>query len=301
MTGLIIKVILATCAFALAILQVSGKQSLELNKEKSFFQRLTRAGMVRILLAFATLLLLSTNEFLNYRSSQSAAIAASHAQEDISDRLQTTNDDLIAANERLEDAQFGLALLINEVANLRQNNQFLQRALDGALVVSDSFSIPLHRLPADRLHRVVRIAETEGRVEKGDIVEWTLDCPLGSPPDPSLLTGSCALDGYGAFQAYSDRLILSQLAGRKPLNGTRSNDGEFLFHTACPRVHEVLVRSSCDVDVTVMTQARTRFFEIEAEERGVQQLNLTPEARRACRTYEALYGESCEHAVERMR
>lgn len=301
MLGLSIKILLAAFAFCLAVLQVSGRESLSKDKSKILPSRLTRAGWTRITLAAATLLLISLNELVGYRETQADTIRARATQETLQTELARAAEDLATANQRLEDSQAGVAILVNEVANLRQGNEFLQRSLDGTFVLSESFGVPLYALPADTQLWVPNVAGKSVSIEKGDTIEWSFECPGGVAPSPDLLTGHCALDGYGAFQAYADRVILSQLSGKKTLRGTASNDGEFLFHTACPRIHEALVKSSCEVDVSVMTQARTRFRQIEENESGNAPLNLTPNARAACRTYEALYGESCEQAVERLR
>ena len=297
MPTLLIEILLVVFLACIAILQIVGPESWSRDKTDSFLSRLTTFGWIRVALAMIAFVFVSLNAYMGYQSDKEFSKAKKVLQE-----AKITNEELKAKNEaingRLRKAQThrsSIIRLIEEMIDLRLQNRVLERVLDEVKFIPiTQFIIQFPELDHERQHDISTIIGKQVNLNKGDRIDWEIDCesPLTETLKLDAATGSCSLDGFGTFQAYADRLIMSKLIGREILEGTRSNDGQFLFRTACRRIHIALKQEQCRANVTILTPARAKIFEErKRRESEIEALDLSPVALNACRTYDLLSEE----------
>ena len=297
MPNLLITILLTVLVGCIAILQVFGPESWSRDKTESFLSRLTTFGWIRVALAMIAFVLVSLNVYMGHQSDKEFSKTKRALQES-----EITNEALKARNEAI-DGRFrkvqthrsSIIGLVEEVIDLRLQNSVLEHVLGEVEIVPIAqFTIQFPELGHERQHDISTIIGKQVNVNKGDTIDWKIDCesPLTETMKLNSVTGSCSLDGFGTFQAYAHRLTMSKLAGRKILEGTLSNDGQFLFRTACRDIHIALKQELCKANVTILTPAMVKVFEERKKrESEIDALDLSPVALRACRTYELLSDE----------
>ena len=294
MPNLLIAILLAVLVGCIAILQIFGPESWSRDKTGSFLSRLTTFGWIRVALAMIAFVLVSLNAYMGHQSDKEFSKTRKALQE-----LEITNEALEARNEaidgrfrKIQTHRSSIIRLVEEVIDLRLQNNVLERVLgEVEFVPIAQFTIQFPELDYERQHDISTIIDKQVNMNKGDTIDWKIDCesPLTETMKLNAVTGNCSLDGFGTFQAYAHRLTMSKPAGRKILEGTRSNDGQFLFRTACRGIHIALKQGQCKANVSILTPTMVRVFD-ERKKRGseVEALDLSPVALRACRTYELL-------------
>ena len=86
--------------------------------------------------------------------------------------------------------------------------------------------------------------------------------------------------------------------------GSSRNDYEVIYRspgTYCEDVRDSLTRSECELEIQIKRQTRWEFERLQEQGERYDAISLSPSGEDACRTYAAIYGESCEEALERMR
>ena len=308
----ILTTILLVVVVCVAILQFFGSESRSKDNSESLLSRLTAFEWFRVALATFAVALILLNVYMGHQSDKEFSKTKELLRETVQ-KAEITNEQLKAKNEaidgQLREAQrhrFGIIGVVEDVVDLRLQNSVLKSVLDEVeFIPINQFIIKLPELDHERQRDLSTIVDKQVYVNKGDRIDWKIDCesPLSETMRLNAATGSCSLDGFGAFQAYADRLIMSKLDGREILEGTLSSDGQLLFRTTCRKIHIALKQNQCKANVTILTRPIVRIYEERKKRKlEIEALDLSPVALKACRIYELLSDElhsegSCKQEI----
>lgn len=276
------------------VLDFRSLHEVESRRNGKIFGRLTKFGVVRIAIALLTLVFIAVNEYLSYIDQINTSTANKEIQESLSKSINDTKEKLEASNEYINE-------LTREIAKLQSTSAALSQALDAslirkerAIVRTEDFGGQVTYLLNDRGQKV--------SPKKGDDIEWNIACFAGVPPALPA-NGSCDLAGFGRVIAFSYPVNFDRSFGKKTLVGTASNDAEMVYQSpvflGCREIAQQLQDRSCELQMTFWREARYEVLE-HLEKIDGSQLDLSPPALAACRRYAALYGESCEEALNRI-
>ena len=265
-------------------------------------------GLVRVALVMITFVLISLGFYMERQSD----IELSTTKEALR-KAGIANEELEAKTEAFQaiDGRFqqvqrrrdSIISLVEEMVEFRLRSNVLESLLSQVgFIPTEQFTIEFTELDHERQHYVAGIIDKRADVNKGDRIDWQIDCE--TPLSLNAATG--CFDGFGTFQAYDYRVSMYKPTGQKILEGTRSNDGQFLFRTTCRKVHIALKEKQCNVNVTISTPPLEKVYEEVAKRKSeTETLYLPPAALRACKAYEllsdSLHSEgSCEREVVRL-
>lgn len=295
-----VKIFLAVFAFSLALIQLFELKSFSEDPTAKIpkWKRLTRYGYAKLTIAALTLVLGGLNEYLSLSSARSSKIAAELEKNEL-------NSTLNASRDKIEQLGGVLQQMGAEQIALIRTNSYLSLVLDSSVVKGGLGIVQPENMTTETT--IVRAAEgSKFDPKKGDEIQWNFNCFSGALPQlqDAEQQYDCRQAGYGRLLAYSYPIILDQISGRKPLVGTRSNDGEMVYkspieYSQCSALAENMAKSSCELQITIWSQAKNKILEMEDRLKNLDPLDLSPEAANACRKYAALSGETCEEALKR--
>lgn len=300
MLTLLIKILLAVFACVTAVLGVSDLKSVsESDGSTPWLRRITKAGVIKIVCALATLLLIAANEYLTYAGEAKASAKTEQTAQGLQSQL-------AEALSKLDEARSALGASIMEIGRLSTNNGYLIRALDGSLRRAGTAKISTNEIDSPDLP--LRFREGGDVIpQNGDVIEWVFDCSAGSlPPVPtSQESSSCSSIAYGRLMANGAQIRLGATAGKRTFFGTRSRGGQLAYRSPsengeCPTAAAQMKAARCELEITVMTETRWFFEKLATTASQPTNHSIATAAQDACRRYEALYGESCEDAVRKL-
>ena len=289
MTSLLIKILLATFACVIGVLGVSDLKTVRENNAsmpRPWWRRVTCVGYIKIACAIATLVLIGLNEYWSYTSAKAAAEKADAEAANLKSRLDRADEDMIAN--------------IQKIKELSRTNSYLVTSLDFSLVRAGAARVPWEDIASPQV--VLRFENGDAVVPKaGDIVEWAFSCETGRLPALPT-TADCAQAGYGRLVADSNPIVLDEKTGRRTFFGTRSTNGTMTYRSAseggaCFATAYAMKETHCDLEVTVMREARWKFEDLGEANKGLKEEPIPDDAQDACRRYQALFGETCEDAL----
>jgi hypothetical protein len=289
-TGLLIKIFLAVFACIVAVLGVSDLKTVVDNRASAprpWWRRVTRIGKVKIACAIATLLLIGLNEYWSYTSTKAATAKADAEAKNLQSRLDRADEDMLAN--------------IRKIAELSRTNGYLVTTLDFSLVRAGAARVSWEDIASPQVE--LHFENGQSVIPKaGDVVEWVISCEDGRVPALPT-TSTCAQTGYGRLMANAAPVVLDDKSGRRTFFGTRSTNGTMTYRSAaennfCPETAEALKASHCDLELTIMREARWKFEQLGTEQNGPGEVSIPDDAQDACRRYQALFGESCQEALK---
>jgi hypothetical protein len=292
-SALLIKILLAVFACVIAILGVSDLKTVRDNgmlAPRPWWRRITCAGKVKMVCAIATLFLIGLNEYWSYTSAKVAKEQADAEAKNLQSRLDRADRDMLAN--------------IQKITELSRTNGYLVTTLDFSLVRAGAARVSWEDIasPQVKLH----FENGQSVIPKaGDVVEWVISCEDGRLPALPT-TATCAQSGYGRLMADAAPVVLDEKSGRRTFFGTRSTNATMTYRSAaennyCPETAEALKASHCDLELTIMREARWKFEQLGTEHNGAGDVSIPDDAQDACRRYEALFGESCQQALRNTR
>ncbi|NSZ03170.1 hypothetical protein G6M70_11290 [Agrobacterium tumefaciens] len=293
-----IKIALGLCALVVAViaaLEWPLSSKLPEDTKKTLWKRLTKAGRVNLVCAAAAFLLVGVSEVMDYFDSKES-VAAAKAQDDL------VNEHLSTAQANLEAAKMAVGQSLLDMAALKRENEYWVRTLDKSVVRAG-----VARLRIEDSSGAGDPLRFTGGVEvspnNGDQVEWKFVCNGGPPPINQISDTTCKGIGYGRLMANGFPIVLNEASGRGVFFGTRST-GETLEYRnpsedyICNDLTVKMEAAQCELQLSVWTEARWEFSELKKND---PRDTVALETQDACRRYTALYGETCEAAVERLR
>jgi hypothetical protein len=299
MAALLLKITLGIFACIVAILGVSDHKTVEPQEdgnERSWLRRLTRIGILKICCALATLGLLGANEWVTYRTTTAASEASSEASSQAASESKALQD-------KLDDARQGLIVTIAQLRTLARTNDYLVATLDNSLVRAGIARVPPEEIQS-RYYPLVFKGGSELQPKDGDSFEWAFVCQGRLPPIPSVeQDGNCSQAGYGRLMANGSEILLNDVSGRRSYFKSRASGEQMTYRSSaegglCASIATQLKALSCALGITVMREARWKFEEYKKAESLSDPRSAQDEIQDACRRFQALYGESCEAAIQ---
>lgn len=297
MIALVIKIALGIFACVVALLGVLDYKTVIPPEDAvgvPWRKRFTRAGIAKIICALATLGLLAANELIGYRASaQASALAEKNASE--------LKSQLTAVRTKFTESRDALAANILKLNSVARTNQYLVTTLDTSLVLAGISRVPVHDI--DKAYVPLRFNDGKSLIPKrGDIFQWSFACQTGPlPPIPTAQQdGSCSQVAYGRLMANGYPVLLSEENGQRPYFGSRSTGEQLSYRSPaegglCPSMAAQLKKMNCQLEITVMRQARWKFEQLSKN--GAKSSSLADQTQDACREYEAIFGKSCDSII----
>ncbi|MBB4279345.1 hypothetical protein [Rhizobium mongolense] len=292
------KIALGLCALVVAVIAALERplsSKLPEDVEKSLWRRLTFAGRVNLVCAAAAFLLVGISETLDYVDDKDSAAESKAQNELVNEQLTQTQADLGAAKLAV-----GQSLL--DMASLKRENEYLVRTLDKSIVRAGVARLRIE--DSNAAGDPLKFAGGKEIVPKNeDQVEWKFVCMGGLPPVDQISDTTCKGIGYGRLMANGSPIVLNEASGRGVLFGTRSTGGVLEYRNpsedySCNDLTKKMEAAQCELQLSVWTEARWQFSELkEQDTRDTVALSTQD----ACRRYAALYGETCDQAVERLQ
>lgn len=293
----IVKVAMGVSALAVAVTLALG---LPLRKppgetiSPGVWQNLTAGGKINLVCAVATFVLVLMNELIGYYDSQTREIIAKAERDRLEENLRSTR-------ERLLESRLALGRTIVEVETLSRKNDYVVMSLDKNIVRQAVARI--HLKNASGVGTTLRTIDGQPIVTiRGDEVRWALVCQKPLPPIDGT-KGECAEIGYGSLVSNSASVALRTTIGSQILFGLRSGRGELEYRSpsvdfACNRLTEQMTEAMCELQVSIWREGRWEFRDREKfPAAGTTKIS----SEDACRRYEAIFGESCEQALSRLK
>jgi hypothetical protein len=282
--------VFALIVAVLAVTEIKGVRPKDFENPKAWWRRLTPAGVIKLVCAIITLALLATNEWITYSDGVNSKVTADATQRGL--------------EEKIKDAHDGMLFSIGQLKVLARQNDYLVASLDGSLNMAG-----IARVPAEKIdRRYYELAFDGGEpltLKRGDVIDWSIVCAGG--PLPAITTpdhsSGCAQAGYGRLMADGFQIPLMQQSGHNVFFGSKSTGGILSYRSPaetdnCPAMAETMKAQHCEVQLSVMRQARWKYE--EAISKGGLSTNVNGEksVQDACREYEAIFNDSCSRIVE---
>ena len=293
---LVIPIILALVALAGAVASIANRPSLVsargLGPNAGWWNRLTAWGYARIVLAFATFLLIALNEYFSSVDKLAAREQIRELQETsarLREEVAVQTGNLDDARQDLYIAHQALAGLLDEANAYRNSFRIFDRSTRRLHVYLDSFE----------LHYDGRVSFSTNYVPRAsDRIEWRIDCMLGDIPDP----GQCS---FGRLMAGANPVSLSSITGASILSSMALSGTQSTFEApngeTCRAARRALQQQSCFVSFDIFRTAENIQLDIiDAEPEILDRRPMLVEDSSSCRAYEILHGESCTQMMERI-
>lgn len=289
-----IKVALAISALTVAVITTLGFRLRDRDAKPGagFWNRLTRAGKINLASAVATFLLVLTTEIANYFEQEAQTRQAEEERTRAAADRSTLNDEL-------ESTKAALGRTIIDVNSLNRRNEYLVQALDKSIIKAGVSRVPIENTRGSGSPLKFDRGGNDIAPKNGDDIEWTFVCN-GDLPELGIQSG-CNEIAYGRLMANSYAVVLRQASGRQTFFGTRATGGTLEYRNpsedySCHDLTERLILGKCELHLTVWREARWQFEDLESRSPAESDAISTQDA---CRQYEALYGETCEEALDR--
>jgi len=293
----LVKLAIGICAFAVAVtaaLDMPLRKRLRGGASPNLWNRLTVAGKVNLACAVATLALVLVNEVAEYYDS----IAKEEIAKADQDRLQIQ---LASTQQRLVESRLALGRTIIELETLSRKNGYMILSLDNTMIRQEISRVSLKN--ASGVGTKLSTPSGQSIVPKdGDEVRWNLVCQRSLPPIDEA-SQTCAEIAYGRLMANGESVVLRTAVGSQILFGTRANGGELEYRSpsedfTCNGLTEQMRGAMCELHLSIWREGRWQFRDKDMLSAPV---TTKVSAEDACRRYEALYGESCEDALKRLK
>lgn len=261
----------------------------------SRWRRLSVAGWVNLACAVATFLLVGLSGVLDYDDDQKKT-TETKAQYD------RIVGELTKSQATLEETRLAVGQSQLDAASLAQDNEYLLRTADQSIVRSGVARLPI----IDSSGTGDPLKFTGGMPivpKRDDMIEWRMACLREVPSMEQMKSGMCRELGYGRLLANGSSIVLNKPSGQGTLFGTRSTGGVLEYRNpsedaSCMDFTKKMEEAACELQLYVWTEAKWRFEELKSQHR-LDRSDL--DKQDACRRYTALYGETCEQAIERLR
>lgn len=298
--SVVAKIVMAVCALIVSVLGIAGVKALRI-PPKGFpvlplgVSRLTKAGWVLAICAIGIFVAGAANEILTFAKEKAASAMAEADRNGLQQKLDE-------AARRQREAGEALASSFLETSKLSRLNQYLVRSLDGAMQRVGSIRVQASEIDDIDLELQFESGQAY-KPKRGDIFDWTFVCRNGPlPPAAKVDSAMCRPIGYGRLVANNFSIPLMAGSGRMTFFGTKTTGGTLSYRSsaeesACRDTARSLKDSQCELDISVLSEARWRFEDMESLRKPE---NAMLPALDACRRYEALYGETCADAVRRL-
>lgn len=293
-----IKIALGLCALVVAVvaaLEWPLSSKLPEDARKSLWKRLTLAGRVNLVCAAAAFLLVGISEIMDYVDDKESA-AESKAQN------HSVNEQLTKTEANLGAAKLAVGQSLLDMASLKRENEYLVRTLDKSIVRAGVARLRIE--DSSGAGDPLKFAGGKEIAPKNeDQIEWKFVCMGSLPPVDQISDTICKGIGYGRLMANGSPIVLNEASGRGVLFGTRSTGGTLEYRNpsedySCNDLTKQMEAAQCELQLSVWTEARWQFSELKQQD---TRDTVALSTQDACRRYAALYGETCDQAVERLQ
>ncbi|MDX1047098.1 hypothetical protein GOL40_28035 [Sinorhizobium medicae] len=293
-----VKIALGVCAFVVAVI-AALEYPLTFNDaagaKRPYWKRLTPAGKANLVCAIAAFALVVVSEIADYREDEARTASADTQNKAI-------NEQLAKAEANLGDAKMAIGRTLIDLASLKRENSYLVRTLDKSMFRAGVARLTIEDSSGTGDH--VLFAGGKEIIPKArDEVEWKFVCRDSLPVLADVTDSMCRQIAYGRLMANGDQIVLGSPEGRRVLFGTRSTGGVLEYRNpsedySCADLTRRMEAASCELQLAIWREGRWEFEELKELDQAD-----TPsiETQDACRKYEALFGETCDQAVERLQ